>query len=265
MAVAALSATLMAPLGANAIPEKTVVYHEDVKGLLVTPDNASKSPALILMHDFGGLDEEMRRRARAFAAAGFVALALDVFGGKTYASADAAQAVTREQIEKSGHRAVFRNMKSGLSYLRSLPHVDGSRVAVAGWEYGAAWSFHMAVAGFDIGASVVYYSDSGAITAPAAYRLEKMAAPPIAHYRPTAISMSWRTSPRASWRATRTRSPHLPRREETFRRGGWSGFRRERCAPGPPPDRGLSEPPALTATSRITVGPWKESIGLCLC
>ena len=75
MAVAALSATLMAPLGANAIPEKTVVYHEDVKGLLVTPDNASKSPALILMHDFGGLDEEMRRRARAFAAAGFVALA----------------------------------------------------------------------------------------------------------------------------------------------------------------------------------------------
>ena len=182
MAVAALSATLLAPLGADAFQEKTVVYHEDVKGFLTTPDNASKSPALILMHDFGGLDEEMRRRARAFAAAGFAALALDVFGGKTYASADAAQAVTREQIKKSGHRAVFRNMKSGLSFLRSLPHVDGSRVAVAGWGYGAAWSFHMAVAGFDIRASVVYYSDSGAVTAPAAYRLEKMAAPLIAHY-----------------------------------------------------------------------------------
>ena len=40
----------------------------------------------------------------------------------------------------------------------------------------------MAVAGFDIGASVVYHSDSGAITAPAAQRLERMAAPPIAHY-----------------------------------------------------------------------------------
>ena len=40
----------------------------------------------------------------------------------------------------------------------------------------------MAVAGFDIGASVVYYSDNGAITAPAAYKLEKMAAPLIALY-----------------------------------------------------------------------------------
>lgn len=182
IAVAALAATLLAPLGANAIQDEAVVYHENVKGYLTMPDNASKSPALILMHDFGGLNDEMRKRAKAFAEAGFVALALDAFDGRTYASAEAAQAVTRDQIKKSGHRAVFRNMKSGLAYLRSLPQVDGSRVAVAGWGYGAAWSFHMAVAGFDIGASVVYYSDSGAITAPAAYKLEKMAAPLIAHY-----------------------------------------------------------------------------------
>ena len=39
-----------------------------------------------------------------------------------------------------------------------------------------------AVAGFDVGASVAYNSDSDAITAAAAYRLEKMAAPLIAHY-----------------------------------------------------------------------------------
>ena len=38
------------------------------------------------------------------------------------------------------------------------------------------------VAGFDVAASVVYYSDSGAITTPAAYKLEEMAAPLIAHY-----------------------------------------------------------------------------------
>ena len=66
MAAPALAGTLLAPLGADAVQEETVVYHENVKGFLATPDNASKSPALILMHDFGGLDEEMRRRARAF-------------------------------------------------------------------------------------------------------------------------------------------------------------------------------------------------------
>ena len=181
-AAAALAATLLAPLGANAAQEKTVVYYENIKGFLAMPGNSVKSPALILMHDFGGLNDEMRKRAKAFAAAGFVTLALDAFDGRTYATAETAQTITREQVKKSNHRAVFRNMKSGLSYLRSLPQVDGERVAVAGWGYGAAWSFHMAVAGFDIGASVVYYSDSGAITAPAAYRLEKMAAPLIAHY-----------------------------------------------------------------------------------
>ena len=58
----------------------------------------------------------------------------------------------------------------------------GTTVAVAGWGYGAAWSFHMAVAGFDIGASAVHYSNSGAIAAPAAYRLEKLAVPIVAHY-----------------------------------------------------------------------------------
>ncbi len=93
------------------------------------------------MHDFGGLNDEMRKQAKAFAAAGFVALALDAFDSKTYDSAEAAQAVTREQIKKCDPCAVFRNTKSGLAYLRSMPQVEGSRVAVAGWGYGAAWSF----------------------------------------------------------------------------------------------------------------------------
>ena len=89
------------------------------------------------------MNDEIRKRARAFAVAGFVALALDAFNGRTFEAAEAAHAVTRDQIKKGGHRALFRNMKSGLAYLRSLPQVDGSRVAVAGWGYGAAWSFHM--------------------------------------------------------------------------------------------------------------------------
>ena len=59
-AAAALAATLLAPFGANAAQEKTVVYYENIKGFLAMPGNSVKSPALILMHDFGGLNDEMR-------------------------------------------------------------------------------------------------------------------------------------------------------------------------------------------------------------
>ena len=182
LAAAALSAALQVPSTARAAVERTVAYHGDVTGFLALPEGAKAAPAIVLMHDFGGLDGEMWSRARAFAAAGFVALALDAFDGMTYATAEAAKAVTDRQVRKENHRTVFRNMRAGLSFLRALPEVDPRREAVAGWGYGAAWSFHMAVAGFDIDASAVYYSNSGAITAPAAYRLEKLAAPIVAHY-----------------------------------------------------------------------------------
>lgn len=181
-AIAVAFVVLHAPADAGAAQEGAVAYHGDVTGFLVLPDKANAAPAIILMHDYGGLNQAMKERARAFAAAGFVALALDAFEGRTYATADAAREVTDRQIRKENHRTMFRNMRGGLSYLRSLPEVDSGRVAVAGWGYGAAWSLHMAVAGFDVGVSAVYYSSSGAITAPASYELDKLAAPIIAHY-----------------------------------------------------------------------------------
>ena len=181
-ALLAAVVVLHAPADARAEEERIVAYHGDVTGFLALPDDADAAPAIILMHDFGGLDDEMRKRARAYAAAGFVALALDAFDGKTFATAEAAKPLTGSQVRKENHRTVFRNMRAGLSHLRALSQIDPRRVAVVGWGYGAAWSFHMAVAGFDIAASVVYYSSSGAITAPAAYKLDRLAAPIVAHY-----------------------------------------------------------------------------------
>ncbi len=63
LAAAALSAALQVPSTARAAMERTVAYHGDVTGFPALPEGAKAALAIILMHDFGGLDGEMRSRA----------------------------------------------------------------------------------------------------------------------------------------------------------------------------------------------------------
>jgi len=82
----------------HADPAKTeaVTYKsgdENVSGFLALPDGGGKHPAIVVIHEWWGLNDQVKEDAQKLAAQGFVALAVDLYRGKVAATADEAVAV----------------------------------------------------------------------------------------------------------------------------------------------------------------------------
>src|SRR5690349_11533653 len=116
--VAALALGLAVAAGA-APGEEPVRYksgNEEVTGFLYRPAAAGRRPGLIVIHEWWGLNDFVRAKAAKFAADGYVALAVDLYRGKTAGDdPDKAHQLMRGLPED---RAV-RDLKAAYSYLAS--------------------------------------------------------------------------------------------------------------------------------------------------
>src|SRR5262245_23906531 len=88
--------------GVAVAADKTVTYAsgaEKIKAQLELPKGAGKSdekrPAVILIHEWWGQNDWVKTKARGFADQGYVALAVDLYRGKTAADPDAAHQLMR--------------------------------------------------------------------------------------------------------------------------------------------------------------------------
>ncbi len=134
---------------------REVAYFGETKGYLALPESADAAPALILIHEWWGLNDDIRAKARAFAAAGYVALAVDLYGGQTADSPDAARKLAGAVRRDSA--AAFANLRAAAAYLRDSPRADGARLGSVGWCFGGGWSYQIAKNDLGAKASVIYY------------------------------------------------------------------------------------------------------------
>ena len=128
---------------------------DKVRGYLARPEGNQKHPALILIHEWWGLNDYMRQNAEIFAKLGYVALAVDLYGGKSTTIPDEARALAtgvRQNVQSA-----FDNLKSAVSYLKSRPDVDSARLAAIGWCFGGGWSYQIAKNNLGVKASIIYY------------------------------------------------------------------------------------------------------------
>jgi len=144
-------------LGALAASAGTTVSYpsgsETLSGYLAVPDGAGKKPAIVVIHEWWGLNDWVKGRADAFAKQGYVALAVDLYRGKVASDADTAHQLMRGMPED---RAV-RDMKAAVAYLRSRPDVDGTKIASIGWCMGGGYSLALALAEPTLAGTVIYY------------------------------------------------------------------------------------------------------------
>src|SRR2546423_1115886 len=115
------------------MPEQTVTFESDglrLSGVLHTPEDEGKHPAFLLLHGFGGT----RNGAGDLAAAelltslGYAALRFD-FRGCGESEGERAFILCLDQVSDT---------RNAVSYLQSLPNVDGDRIGVLGSSFGAA-------------------------------------------------------------------------------------------------------------------------------
>ena len=136
-----------------------VVYHSTpsakVQGYLAFPALQNSYPAVVLIHEWWGLNDDIRAKARQFASEGYVALAVDLYDGE-YGStpAQARQLAGRVRGNMEG---AFANLRAAFSYLREHPRVQADKLASVGWCFGGGWSYQIAKNNLGAKASVIYY------------------------------------------------------------------------------------------------------------
>ena len=126
--------------------------HGATPGYLASPPGG-QGPATIVLQEWWGLDSHIRSVCDRFAAAGFFALAPDLYRGETAEGPDEAQqkmmALSMETVEK--------DMCGAAEYLAALPGVQGPEVGSVGFCLGGGLSVWAAAACPNIGAAVTFY------------------------------------------------------------------------------------------------------------
>ena len=129
-----------------------VPYYAGVNGYLVVPaDDRSRRPGVVLIHEWWGLNDDMKAEADRLAKDGFTVLAVDLYKGRVPTSPEQA----REQTRAVDADEAIANLKGAVAFLRQRQ--DVGQVAAWGYCFGGRWSLQLAMAQKDLAAAVIYY------------------------------------------------------------------------------------------------------------
>jgi len=109
--------------------------------------------SIVVIHEWWGLNDHVRHWADRLAADGYVALAVDLYGGTVATTREEALAAMRAVDED----AALATLGEARRYLAENGDVDGDRMACIGWCFGGGWSLKMAIDEPALDAAVVYY------------------------------------------------------------------------------------------------------------
>ena len=120
-------------------------------GYLARP--AAKGPGIVVIQEWWGLVPHIEQVADRFAEAGFVALAPDLYRGKTTRSPDeAGKLMMSLRIDQAA-----RDLAGAIGALKAHPDLAGARVGTIGFCMGGALSLFAACGNREVGACAVYY------------------------------------------------------------------------------------------------------------
>lgn len=149
-------AALLLAASVSFASEETVTFRsgtENVSAFLAKPDGPGPFPAVIVLHEWWGLDAWIKDQARALAKEGYAALALDLYRGKvTTSQQEAHQLMMGTPIDRQ-----TRDMKAAFAYLASRKDVVKTKIAALGFCMGGRNSFTLAIEEPTLAAAVVYY------------------------------------------------------------------------------------------------------------
>ena len=145
--------------------KKQVKYFDGASGYLVYPSTAAttadkKVPAVIMIHEFWGINDNIRSMANTLAKqGGYIVLAVDLFKGQS--TKDPNQAMQLVQSARSNPQEAISNLQAAVKYVRSLPFVNSSKIASIGWCFGGGQSLQLALHSEEgqqpLAATILYY------------------------------------------------------------------------------------------------------------
>ena len=142
------------------IKEESVEYTADsvtLKGFVAYDENKKgKRPAVLVVHEWWGLNDYTRNRAKQLAELGYIAMAVDMYGdGKTAANPDEAGKMAMPFYQDP--QMAKKRLDAALAKIKGYPQTDENNIAAIGYCFGGGVVLNCAKLGEDLKGVVSFH------------------------------------------------------------------------------------------------------------
>lgn len=128
-----------------------VMYDENKEGT---------RPAILVVHEWWGLNDYIKRRTKMLAEMGYIAMAVDMYGnGKMGNDPEAAQKLAMPFYSDPG--MAKKHFDAALEKLKAYPQVDQTKIAAIGYCFGGSMVLNMAKLGDNLSGIVSFHGILG--------------------------------------------------------------------------------------------------------
>jgi len=141
---------------AFAATSKNVSYKsgdETVQSIMYSPEGKGPFPAIIVIHEWWGLNDWVKEQASKLSDQGYVTLAIDLYRGKVAKTPDEAHEIMRGLPEDRAKR----DLHAAMEFLQAQPNIKKDRIAAIGWCMGGGFALDVALQEPTLRADVINY------------------------------------------------------------------------------------------------------------
>lgn len=133
----------------DTVLEGYLAYDDAIKG---------KMPAVLIVHEWTGLGEYVKKRAEQIAGLGYAAFAVDIYG-KGIRPDSREEAAKQAGIYRSDRQLMRRRAIDGLKEVKKFSFVDDSRIAAIGYCFGGGVVLELARSGAELKGVVSFHGN----------------------------------------------------------------------------------------------------------
>ena len=139
--------------GDNVTMNGYIVYDENMDGI---------RPAVLVVHEWWGLNDYSKMRARELAKLGYIAMAIDMYGnGKQADNPDSAGKLSGAFY--ADPQMAKRRFDAALAKLKTYQQTDGNKIAAIGYCFGGGMVINMAKLGDNLAGVVSFHGTLNAL------------------------------------------------------------------------------------------------------
>lgn len=140
-------------LGEFMTESEIIAYFGDTMGYLAKPSIDGNFPGIVMIHEWWGLNDNIKEMADKLASHGYVVLAVDLYDGDVATTSEQA----RELITSFDSSQGIKNMNSATAFLNENYSLE--KIGSIGWCFGGGQSLNLALNSDDVDATVIYYGN----------------------------------------------------------------------------------------------------------
>lgn len=138
--------------GSFEVTTDEAAYYGNTVGFFAKPQTQGEYPGVIMIHEWWGLNDNMKVMAQKLASEGYNVLAVDLYEGQVATAPEEARKLTGS-IDKE---TAVENLQAASSFLKEQ---GSDKVASLGWCFGGGQSLALSLSGEPLDATVIYYGN----------------------------------------------------------------------------------------------------------